>query len=379
MKRNSIFICLLAACTMLPAQTQKRKAPAKKKTQPVAVKTEQEMKFDQMLNATQRIIIIDSIVVDKQQFLKAFKLTAEAGKLEGYNQFFRSDEQPYSIVYVNQLGNKCWFANSGRLYTADLLGQLWSEPQPLIGLGNFQRTNYPFVLADGTTLYFAAIGDQGLGGLDIYMTRYDSESRQYLLAENIGLPFNSEANDYMYAIDEFTGIGYFASDRCQPEGKVCIYTFIPNQKRVIYSADEMEESKLRSLAKIERIADTWGDGQERQVALQRLKSAQSKTNTLPEKEMAFVISDGIVYTRISDFQGNGNRERAKRLVSMMQQHQELDKELDKARQYYATKADTSEKASLQHDIIIREQEFYQLERDIRQLEKDIRKAETQSE
>lgn len=379
MKRHSIFICLLAACTMMPAQAQKRKATAKKKAQPVVVKTEQEMKFDHMLNATQRIIIIDSIVVDKQQFLNAFKLTAEAGKLEGYNQFFHSDEQPYSVVYLNQLGNKCWFANSGRLFTADLLGQLWSEPQPLIGLGNFQRTNYPFVLADGTTLYFAAIGEQGLGGLDVYMTRYDSESRQYLLAENIGLPFNSDANDYMYAIDEFTGIGYFASDRRQPEGKVCIYTFIPNQKRVIYPADEMEESKLRSLAKIERIADTWGDGQERQAALQRLKSAQSKTNALPEKDMAFVIADGIVYTRISDFHGKGNRERAKRLVSMMQQHQELDKELDKARQYYATKADPNEKAALQDDILVREQEFYQLERDILQLEKDIRKAEAQSQ
>lgn len=375
MKRNSILVCLMAALTWMPAGAQKRKAPAKKKPTPVVVKTEEEIKFDAMLDATQRIVFIDSVVVDKQQFLSAFQLSAEAGALAGYNQFFHADDQPYSVVYVNQLGNKCWFANSGRLYTADLLGQQWSEPQQLSGLGSYQRTNYPFVLADGTTLYFAAIGEQGLGGLDIYMTRYDSESGQYLLAENIGLPFNSDANDYMYAIDEFTGIGYFASDRRQPEGKVCIYTFIPNKKRLIYPADDMEESRLRSLARIERIADTWGNGKERQAAIDRLKTLQGKTDLALAREMTFVVADGIVYTRPADFRGNGSRERARQLISLRQQYQELSSELDKARTYYATKASADEKTAMRDDLLTREQEFYQLERDLRQLEKTIRQAE----
>ena len=34
------------------------------------------------------------------------------------------------------------------------------------------------------------------------------------------MPFNSPYNDYMYVIDEYNNLGWFASDRFQPEGKV---------------------------------------------------------------------------------------------------------------------------------------------------------------
>ena len=241
MKKSILYLLLIAAMLTTPASAQKRKKPVKKNKPAPVVVVEENTKFEEMLDATQQIVIIDSVVVDKQQFLQAYKLSSEAGAVTGFNQFFKSEEQPYSTVYVNQMNNKCWFANDGRLYTSDRLGKEWSEPTPLEGLGQYQRTNYPFMLSDGTTLYFAAISSEGIGGLDIYVSRYDSESGTFLLAENIGLPFNSDANDYMYAVDELTNIGYFASDRRQPEGKVCIYTFIPNQKRLTYSTEEYDE------------------------------------------------------------------------------------------------------------------------------------------
>ena len=93
-----------------------------------------------MLESTRQVMFIDSVVVDKQEFLNYYKLNAEAGTISGYNQFFGSEEQPYSVVYVNQLANKCWFSNNGRLYTSDKLGTQWSEPILLDGLGQFQRT-----------------------------------------------------------------------------------------------------------------------------------------------------------------------------------------------------------------------------------------------
>lgn len=377
MRHFRFIILLLAAAVMMPAGAQKRKAkaPVKKKSAPVAEVVE-NTKFEEMLEATQQIVFIDSVVVDKQQFLASYKLGSEAGIVTGYNQFFNADDQPYSIVYVNQLGNKCWFANSGRLYTADLLGAQWSEPIPLEGLGHFQRTNYPFMLSDGTTLYFAAISDEGLGGLDIYMSRYDSESGKFLLAENIGLPFNSDANDYMYAVDELNGIGYFATDRRQPDGKVCIYTFIPNQKRLTYSTDDLDEAVIRSRAKIERIADTWGDGTARQEALERLETANQKESQEKAKgDFSFVVSDDIVYSSLSDFRNADNRERMEELNAMHKRHEELAEEIEKTRLYYATKASGVEKSELREAIYDKERYLLQLERDIHQLEKDIRRAE----
>ena len=380
MKTTNIIIIILTALMALPCTAQRRKAPVKKKAvAPVVEPTKEEIRFEEMLGATQQIMFIDSVVVPKQEFLKAYKLTSEAGAVNGYNQFFHSEDQPYSTVYVNQLGNKCWFANSGKLYTIDKLNGQWSDPLPLEGLGHFQRTNYPYMLSDGLTLYFAAISDEGLGGLDIYISRYDSESGKFLLAENLGLPFNSTANDYMFAIDEFNGIGYFATDRRQPEGQVCIYTFIPNQKRITYAGSDYDEETIRSRARIDRISDTWGDGQQRAEAIARLMGNRQQPKTKEKQaSFTFIINDDLVYTSPSDFRNADNRERMNKLVTMRKNFLTLGEQLEKSRIYYATKASISERSELRVDILSQEQEYYQLEADIRQMEKTIRHAELQT-
>ena len=363
----------------MPATAQKRKS-VRKKTTPVVELTKEEQRFEDMLDATQQIMFIDSIVVDKQDFLNYYKLTSEAGTITGFNQFFNTEEQPYSTVYLNQLSNKCWYANSGKLYTSDLLGNTWSEPMPLEGLGQFQRANYPFMLSDGTTLYFAAIGEEGLGGLDVYVSRYNSESGKFLLAENLGLPFNSDANDYMYAIDEFNGIGFFATDRRQPEGKVCIYTFIPSPKRIVYSTDEFDKATIRSRAKIEHIADTWGDGNLRLETIDRLNNAGRKPKEDRKnrrQEFEFIVNDNITYASLSDFRDKENRKRAEKLISMHKSFQELSSNLDKMRVDYAARKDEVEKKNLRSEILDCEQEYFLLESDIHQLEKAIRYAEMQ--
>lgn len=373
MKKKHLLIALFSILILAPAKAQNRVRKARKAN---AVEIKEPTAFDKMLDNTQQIIFVDSIVVDKQQFLDYYTLTAEVGAVSGYNKFFQTDDQPYSTVYVNQLGNKCWYANNGHLYTSDRLGNQWSDPQELEGLGTFQRTNYPFMLSDGTTLYFSAIGEDGLGGLDIYVSRYDSENGKFLLAENLGLPFNSEANDYMYAVDELNGIGYFATDRRQPEGSVCIYTFIPNDKRIIYHADQLDEATIRSRARIDRIADTWGDGKARQEVLNRIKQIEKKLAQKDSKqEFQFVINNNITYYHLSEFRNPDNRTRFEELTKMQQQFSKLADELEKSRTYYATKAASDEKNRLRAEILSYEEEYYQLEQNIYQLEKNIRNNE----
>lgn len=373
MKKSNLIIALLAMLPLVSATAQKRVGKTRKA--PV-VETHEPTIFDEMLDNTQQIVFFDSIVVSKQRFLDSYKLTAEAGSLFGYDQFFHTDDQPYSIVFVNQLGNKCWYANSGQLYTSDKLNNQWSEPAELEGLGKFQRTNYPFMLSDGTTLYFSAIGNDGLGGLDIYVSRYDSETGKFLLAENLGLPFNSDANDYMYAVDELNNIGYFATDRRQPEGSVCVYMFIPNPKRIIYQSGQHHIDTIRSRARIDRIADTWGDGQARQEALKRLSLTEKSIDSKAGKhEFEFAINDETTYYRLSDFRNPDSKASYDELTKMRQKYGKIADELEKARNYYATRATSKEKKGLQAEIFDYEQEYYQLENSIRSLEKLIRNNE----
>lgn len=333
---------------------------------------------DDMLASTQQVVFVDSVVVDKTEFLNAYLLNPEAGTLQTYGQFFKTDAEPYSVVYQNELGNKCFFSQKGRLYTSDMIGNQWSTPTVLEGLGRYQRLNYPFMLADGTTFYFAAISDEGQGGLDIYMSRYDNESGSFLKAENIGMPFNSEANDYMYVINESDSIGYFATDRRQPEGKVCIYTFIPNQTRRVYSTDDYDEEEIRSRAAITSIKDTWGNGQARKRALARIEQLRNRpAKKKASGEFCFVIDDDHVYTSLNDLRNADNRDRMKQLQEQQQKLAKLDSELDKARRYYG-KATTNERLTLHEEILNKEEEQLQLQASIRQLERLIRQTEQSS-
>ena len=60
---------------------------------------------------------------------------------------------------------------------------------------------------------------------------------------------------------------------------------------------------------------------------------------------------------------------------MRKRYKQLETEMEKARQYFSTKAADSEKNGLRTEILEYEQEYYQLEKNINLLEKIIRNTE----
>ena len=284
-------IAILSLALLLPFSLnaqKKKKRPVKKPIVEIVEEPQEDPRITNMREMTQQIVFIDSIVTDKDSFLSQYRLSSETGTLTTTGLFFGNSLSGYA--FLNEMGNKVYFSlaedSIHRLYTSDKLGTDWSEATPLKGLSDgITDANYPFMMNDGFTFYFAAQGEESIGGYDIFFTRYDSRSGSFLKPENIGMPFNSEANDYMYAADEETGIGYFVSDRRQPEGKVCVYVFILPETRRSYDPSKYTEQQIRGYADITRIADTWGNGNERQAALDRLK-AVGTTNARPVAENA---------------------------------------------------------------------------------------------
>ena len=72
------------------------------------------------------------------------------------------------------------------------------------------RETYPFISADNE-LYFASDGHLGLGGLDIYVSKYDGKN--YLEPVNVGAPVNGNSDDFAFIIDSKSKIGFFTSNR----------------------------------------------------------------------------------------------------------------------------------------------------------------------
>lgn len=374
MNLRKITILLLAILLSLPMAAQKRKRNTKPKPSPVVEEPQEDPRITNMREMTQQIIIVDSIVVNKDQFLASIRLSSECGQLMNTGAFFRNQLQ--GTLYINEMGNKVYFSqpdgHQQQLYTADKLGNEWSKPQPLQGLSEgIDEASYPFMLTDGLTFYFAGKGEESIGGYDIFMTRYDSRSGSFLKPENIGMPFNSEANDYMYAIDEANRIGYFVSDRRQPEGKVCIYIFIPSDTRKTYDNSKYTEEQIRNFADIASIADTWGNGTERKAALDRIKSKYA-THDIPGQ----LVSTGDAASAV-EFHSKEANSLYQKLLKEQNALDIVNSNLDLLRQKYH-KANASERNSMKSEILKLEEQALQLNTSVKQLTKATRNAEINS-
>ncbi len=325
----------------------------KRRRQPTTTEEEQLQKVQKMrsmMRATERLTVIDSIVVDKKTFLNRIKLSEESGTLHTCAELFHQTDSDQCTAYVSELGNKTYFAQRDeskklRLYTSDLVGGEWSQTRKISELEGDEAQNYPFMMSDGVTLYYAAKGSESIGGYDIFVTRYDMDENKFLYPENLGMPYNSPANDYMLAIDEFNGLGWFASDRNQPEGKVCIYVFIPNDIRKVYDTNIYPPEDLAPLALLTRIADTWGDQGAVKEARQRLQAVLTAPKEVAKKkDFEFVIDNKNTYTLLTDFQSKEARDRMAAWIKNRQTMQQNQQQLQALRDRYAASNDGQRQA-----------------------------------
>ena len=216
--------------------------------------------MENMLSRVESIVIVDSLCVDSADFIKNYRLAPEAGTLISGADL---GMPAVDVAFLPQSRTEFFYsltdsAGFSQLVTAGILDDgTVDNPLPLYDPEDEQADNdkYPFMMADGTTLYFARDGEGSLGGYDIFMTRRDDDG-SYLQPQNIGMPFNSPYNDFMLAIDETTGAGWWATDRNRIPGKVTIYIYEYTDTRVNISDDD---PNLVSLAKLDNVELTRGD------------------------------------------------------------------------------------------------------------------------
>ena len=379
MTLRKLLILSLALLVAGPMEAQKKK---KRPRKPAVEVPKEDPRITNMREMTQQILIIDSIVADKDQVLAQIHLSEDAGQLMTSKSF--TGKAVSGQAFVNEMGNKAYLSLPDdslkqQLYTCDLLGGEWSQPEALQGLNDgLFETSYPYMLADGQTLYFAGQGEESIGGYDIFFTRYDAHSGRFLKPENLGMPFNSEANDYLYVIDEYRQLGYFVTDRRQPEGKVCIYIFVPAESRQTYDAGVYSEQQIRDFAAITRIADTWTDKKAREAAMARLKavnSAQKRVKTVaPDAQQCLVITDALTYSTASDFKSKEAASLYQQLVQVRQKLGQLESQTEQLRTLYH-QAGKAERKSLQTEIVQAESELKALYATEKRLEKQTRQAE----
>lgn len=235
---------------------------------------------------TQDVVVIDSMLVDRDGFFSHYQLGAESGRI------VQGEDGPY---FENQAADHRIFSDGSQLFEVHRFHDQWEEAQPLAGISADEfDLAYPFMRSDGATLYFACDSTPGMGGYDIYRTSYNADDGGFYQPERLGMPFNSPYNDYMMAIDETHQVGWWATDRNAPEGMVTIYLFLFDEDPTYL--DEPTASRAR----LDCIAETWREEQGYADLLAELQSAP-QTAQIEAPKIRIIISDDKVYSGLEQF------------------------------------------------------------------------------
>ena len=319
--------------------------------------------LQRLLSRTEDIQIIDSVVVSKNDFLSAYNLSANGGSLQWTHDFFNEERNEESaVVFMNERKTKVYFSRpateqGNTLYTMEkMLDNFGGEKMVPSPINTRQDQAYPFIMSDGLTIYFSSKGHESIGGYDIFASRYNLYSNTYLTPNQMNMPFNSPFNDYMMVIDEQKGVGWFASDRYQPEDKVCVYTFIPNQEVRLVNTENADS--LANRAKISNIKDSWREGVDYANLLEKASTIKTISDN-KQQDFEFVINDDYTYYHLTDFKSFTARELFTNAIEAERKLEVAKKQLEIKRAQYAA-ATENERLSLTSEIL-------QMERTISEL------------
>ena len=102
----------------------------------------------------------------------------------------------------------------------------WGTPTNLgASVNTAGNEGYPYIHADGKTLYFSSDAMLGLGGLDIYKITADKSGVYSGQAENLKYPMNSPWDDFGIVYDGTKDRGYLSSTREGGKGEDDIWSF----------------------------------------------------------------------------------------------------------------------------------------------------------
>lgn len=152
---------------------------------------------------------------------------------------FRINSEWYNITTpcLSRDGKRLYFTSDkpggqggSDIYYSERRGEYWNDP---VNLGPVINTagneSYPFINNAGE-LFFSSDGYSGLGGKDIYFSRFSDTA--WISPVHLDAPINSRYDDFGFISDNLLSSGYFSSNR---NGSFDIFRFKTNFPQVFYT------------------------------------------------------------------------------------------------------------------------------------------------
>lgn len=165
------------------------------------------------------------------------------------------DPSPVHATYIPDDAREIYYSAKDadgirNIYKTQLADSLWTAPT----LINEQLTSssdeiFPMLSPDGQSLYFASKGLYGMGGYDLYVSQWNPESRDWDVPTNLGFPFSSPYDDFLFLDSDDGAYSIFASNRDCGRDSVVIYVLEHDAMPVRKAVTDVPE--LRRLAALE--------------------------------------------------------------------------------------------------------------------------------
>lgn len=130
------------------------------------------------------------------------------------------------------------------IYHSVFADTVWTAPE----LINEQITTssdeiFPMLSPDGKQLYFASRGLYGMGGYDLYVSTWNETLGDWGMPVNLGFPYSSPYDDFLYINTADGKYSIFASNRDCPADSVDIYVLEFDSMPVRQPVESVDELK----------------------------------------------------------------------------------------------------------------------------------------
>jgi outer membrane protein OmpA-like peptidoglycan-associated protein len=159
-----------------------------------------------------------------------------------------------------------------------------------------------FFHTDNKTLYFSSQGHKTMGGLDIFKSEYDSETKEWSRPINIGSPINTPDDDVYFVMTGNERYAYYSSFRANGLGEKDIYkvTFLGEEKEPLLAyVDIVDDNFINEFKSTSLFVDK---------SLVMLKGSVTDGDTKTPLMTIVSIIDGNTNEKIANIttDGNGN-------------------------------------------------------------------------
>ena len=183
--------------------------------------------------------------------LKIYRATLKKGNWDNITELpFNSDNYNVAHPALSSDNKYLYFASDmpGTLGQSDIykvainLDGSFGTPENLGDIINTEgRETFPFMTEDNE-LYFASDGHPGLGGLDVFVYKIET-NKWYKKVLNVGEILNSSKDDFGFVINSATKLGYFTSNRDGGVGNDDVYKFTEIRK-IQYPCEQFLAGKV---------------------------------------------------------------------------------------------------------------------------------------